>query len=389
MNAVSFGPSPSRNQTQTPSGNQSAVERDGGWVVIDDDAVVAQEGEATGSVMEQPEHFPSLAAQHSGKTVAKAAKQAAAREETARKMEERRKIEAERRRARLTAEKAKRVAKEMEEAAEEKCKGDRLARLKDAFGVRSAGEASGAFTPEPMVFEPEILELALEHAGLVRDLERQFTLLVSDSGRSKLVLPPANRDKRAVMHAVAKSFGLESEAYDQEPQRHVEVMKAAFGQVHLPPRPLSEAASSPHAVQNAIDQLMQRNALLLSEVNRATVDLGKELRNWNGYYQVGWLNQSTAVASFDTEQLMLAALDALGGGKRGSFYCRLARRPDRDVVPAEDVGSEDGQSLGEPGWKTDGLVGGNEGARAEVAEVVEQQQPGDANMWAALADDNQ
>ena len=62
-----------------------------------------------------------------------------------------------------------------------------------------------------MVFEPEVIELAMQYPSLVRDLEHTFGAMVVDSARTKMILPAVNREKRTVQHAVARSFGLESQ----------------------------------------------------------------------------------------------------------------------------------------------------------------------------------
>ena len=296
---------------------------------------------------------------------------------------------------RNAAERAKREETAARESAEAKVKGDRLAKLKDAFGVKSTSEESGVFTPQAMVFEPETIRLAQQYGSMVRELETALREMVVDPSRGRLTLPPVNREKRMVQHAVARSFGLESQAYDQEPHRHIEVSKAPFSQVYIPKKLLSQVAASPTALHDAIDALVQQNALMLSEVNRETTDIAQELRGWHGQYSLGWLDANTAVASFETPELMKDALAALGGGKRGAFTCRLAIEDPTDTTLAPKnrvmVVSENEEFVGANGrlvsesWETLHRSGAGPPKKEDSAP------PEDGhvsqNMWAALEDD--
>ena len=109
------------------------------------------------------------------------------------------------------AELAKRLEAEAVQKAEDSAKNSRLARLKDAFGVKGKTESSGAFAPVAMLFEPEVIQLAMQYPNMVHGLEATFSALVVDSERSKLILPAVNREKRTLQHALARSFGLDSQ----------------------------------------------------------------------------------------------------------------------------------------------------------------------------------
>ena len=159
----------------------------------------------------------------------------------------------------------------------------------------------------------------------------------------------------------------------------------------MPPKPLSQVAAAPNAVKAAIDSLMQKNALVLSQVIRESADLSADLRTWHGQFQLAWLDQSTAIVAFETPEIMREAMDALGGGKRGAYSCSLAQEDNSDKAPRvnriqivkekETFTTADGRVI-EEAWETLAQADGS-----VIMPAPSEYAPPDAggnNMWSAL-----
>ena len=59
-------------------------------------------------------------------------------------------------------------------------------------------------------------------------LERRIEAFLSSDGRRES-LPPMARPQRAVVHEVAKVYGLATCSYDNEPNRHVDLFRTQGG----------------------------------------------------------------------------------------------------------------------------------------------------------------
>ena len=180
-------------------------------------------------------------------------------------------------------------------------------------------------------YSAEALEVARAQPQWVRSVELHLEAFLAGDARRES-LPPMGRPQRAVVHELAKSYGIATAEYDDEPRRHVDLFRAAqpvgtctrlsdfaraVSEGMLPPPALSAGAIGGGADEWPVELV----DVACSEAGMATT-----LRQLHGDFAVrarpgrpleGTLPSVTL--AFAAEGAARSALEVLGGGVRGAF----------------------------------------------------------------------
>lgn len=115
--------------------------------------------------------------------------------------------------------------------------------LRAAFG-RSDAEGSTFAASSAKAFTAETLALARESPDLVAQLERRLDAFVAGAARRE-ALEPMTRKQRALVHELARHYGIATASYDPEPRRHVDLFRSE--RTDWPSLRLSDACKVPVA----------------------------------------------------------------------------------------------------------------------------------------------
>lgn len=74
-------------------------------------------------------------------------------------------------------------------------------------------------------YSPELLLYAWHNRAAVEDLERQLADFVADGARKRASLAPAPKQARHIAHLLAEQYGLATQSFGSEPNRHVQLFK--------------------------------------------------------------------------------------------------------------------------------------------------------------------
>ena len=126
-------------------------------------------------------------------------------------------------------------------------KAERNARLRAAFGRDAAGPSS--FAAEATVqFSAEALAAARSQPKWVEGIEQILANFIAGDKRRES-LQPMPKPQRAIVHELAKVYGIATGSYDDGPRRHVDLFRTA--NVFLPGVRLSDAAKASPAAAAA------------------------------------------------------------------------------------------------------------------------------------------
>ena len=96
---------------------------------------------------------------------------------------------------------------------------------------------------------------------------------LSAGGKRRESLPPMPKQKRAIVHELAKVYGIATASYDNEPRRHVDLFRSATA--FLPGFRLSDAArAAPHLPRAAALHKLTQRAVWRGWPARARIHLG-------------------------------------------------------------------------------------------------------------------
>jgi len=200
---------------------------------------------------------------------------------------------------------------------------ERESRLAAAFGV-SKERAALEFSQVGGMWTPEVLEVAATLKAFVFNMEKDIMAFMQDRDKGRLCLPSMNHNKRVIVHELAANHGLESQAFDAEPHRHIELFKEKFGRLTVPTPTLTQALKDPRGAMRAnLESMRGKNALIFTDVVRG-VNLRTILAHCESEYRVAWVKEDEAVVAFLTQKDFDITRDTVGGGDREKFRVTVA-----------------------------------------------------------------
>ena len=173
-------------------------------------------------------------------------------------------------------------------------------------------------------FSAEALAAARSRPKFVEGLEASLAALLAGDKRRESLAPMPKPD-RALVHELAKVYGIATASYDDGPRRHVDLFRTANG--FLPGVRLSDAAkASPEAsAAAAAAAAAAAFEIQLVDVECSKAALDTTLRQLAGEYSVQHSGRPADGSPmrvsllFEYEKAARLALEILGGGVRGSF----------------------------------------------------------------------
>ncbi len=75
-------------------------------------------------------------------------------------------------------------------------------------------------------WSPELLLYAWHNAAKVTALEAELGAFIANPAKRRASLAPAPKQARAIAHQVAAGYGLASQSFGAEPNRHLQLFKA-------------------------------------------------------------------------------------------------------------------------------------------------------------------
>ena len=185
----------------------------------------------------------------------------------------------------------------------------RRRQLAVAFG---RAEDGSDIVPNYSIF---LTNAAASSPKFVARVEDQLQHLIK-SDEANIRFPPMNSFYRNVIHQLTEHYKLESVSYDHEPYRNVVVTKNLRSTI--PNVTLTELTSrNPIPRQpgtgDGINKEGKPASLLFYELTPAikTDDLNIPLRQFKGEYYIKWIDDESAVATFNSEKTMKQALTTL------------------------------------------------------------------------------
>ena len=222
-------------------------------------------------------------------------------------------------------------------------------------------------------------------AFIVTMEKQMLEFLQSDQGRVSLPVMPSS--KRALVHEMAANHGIDSQAFDMEPKRHVELFKKPFGRLTLPSPALSKAVRDPDAARQAygdsLEALRARPCLVFTQI-AAGLRLRSEVSKQaiGGGFSISWVKEDEAVVAFERTVDMQNVFEELGRSRdkfvvfvaKESYFDRAtgkqtSHQPSlpsqaRDKVTAFD---EDGFVIVQAGKKAESKTAPNKASNTPVA----------------------
>ncbi|BDA43092.1 probable E3 ubiquitin-protein ligase ZNF598 at N-terminal half [Coccomyxa sp. Obi] len=200
----------------------------------------------------------------------------------------------------------------------------RSSRLADAFGIEDPGHhVPWVNRHRDVHYTPELLLYAWHNRSAVEALERQLADFVADAGKKRASLAPAPKQARHIQHVLADQYGLASQSFGAEPNRHVQLFKAAHAALPRVSLAKAAAASTLDDLERAV-RAEKGYPVHFADVSPAA-DLHRILDRWEGQFVLsGPHPDGSAVARFSRPEAAKQVLDALGGGVRGQYRINRA-----------------------------------------------------------------
>ncbi|CAL8468912.1 g8453 [Coccomyxa elongata] len=174
----------------------------------------------------------------------------------------------------------------------------RSSRLADAFGIEDPGHhVPWVDRHRDAHYTPELLLYAWHNRPAVEALERQLADFVAEAGKKRASLAPAPKQARHIQHALADQYGLASQSFGAEPNRHVQLFKAAHAALPRVSLAKAAAASTLDDLERAV-RAEKGYPVHFADVSPAA-DLHRILDRWEGQFVLsGPHPDGTAVARF-------------------------------------------------------------------------------------------
>jgi len=159
--------------------------------------------------------------------------------------------------------------------------------------------------------------------SFVASMEKEMVEFMH-STRGRHPLHTMAKLKRAVVHELAANYGLESQAFDAEPHRHIELFKQSFGRLTMPQPSLSKVLKDPRAASSSsLESMRGHPALVFVDIARG-VTLRPLMSHCQSEYRVAWVREDEAVIAFNSKADMDATVDLVGGGDRDRYRVMVA-----------------------------------------------------------------
>ena len=223
----------------------------------------------------------------------------------------------------------------------------RKKQLADAFGIsdpdRPSGFATSSSSSLPAEFPEDVVEYSTQHLEFVAKVERVVQYFSIQTETKRLALPAMTNMQRKIVHIVARSFDVVSQAYGAEPHRSVNLMKIQGGGTKLVPYAASGSIKTPVKCLSEVvrARIQGVGAGLGDDVGREKwevklVDIAPdvnltEILVWQLHLDQDSLeieflkgaphpkNLRSAILKFDCEKKFEEAKVQLAGGLRGLF----------------------------------------------------------------------
>jgi len=212
--------------------------------------------------------------------------------------------------------------------------GHRLAAFAAAIG-RDPNDPSSFATGTSMGFSVESLAVAKAQPAWVRQVDELLSAFCRGDARRES-LPAMTKQQRGVVHEMAKAYNISTQSYDNEPRRHVDLFRTPttlLSAGRVAESLITQATSgAPHAsgpsgaaAGYGFGGGPAEYCIDLVDVQCSQAAMATTLRALSGDYSVRLGppppdgSAPKVTLAFEALGAARAALDALGGGMRGSF----------------------------------------------------------------------
>lgn len=194
--------------------------------------------------------------------------------------------------------------------------------LRQAFG-RSETAGSSFAAESAKAFTAEALALARSNSHFISQIEARLDRFIEGTARRE-ALEPMTRGQRALVHELARHYGIATQSYDSEPRRRVDLFRSE--KTDWPSLRLSDAvkAAAAAAAAPAATAAGEEWALQLTQVECPELVLARALSFLDGEYLLRWSKRDdgglpNVAIILTSEASACRTLVALGGGTRGMF----------------------------------------------------------------------
>ncbi|KAK9815654.1 hypothetical protein WJX72_007454 [[Myrmecia] bisecta] len=200
----------------------------------------------------------------------------------------------------------------------------RQQQIAGAFGIADPAHHVPVFdrnrTPH---YSQELLLYAWNNPYWIDGVEHALAAFANDKAKKRQRMAPMPRQQRAMAHALAAEYGLTTQSIGTEPARCVELFQSATASV--PNKLLSATVAGMTREQILqVEDKVAGHCMYFYDVEEG-VDLEPFLGQWRGQFTLEVTGPDTAVARFQTPELLKEARVLMGGGLRGLFRIQVPK----------------------------------------------------------------